>query len=338
MELMRIVAMILVMVVHAGFVSIGIPSTNDVDSHLIISFFRFLLQSFSIVCVNLFILLSGWFGIRPKKIRFLELLFQVSFFLLIGLIISVLLSFTGYVPKLSIKKIITGLTLFYPGSYWFVQSYVLLYVLTPILNEFINHSTIKTQKRTLISFFLFQFVCGWLTSGVEWFSMGYSTISFIGLYLLASYIHMSVKIIQNKWLNMSAKHYLLIYIILSILNSLVATIFVDKSFIIERLFFYNSPFVILSSLSLFLFFSKLSLKKKFINWIAVSCFSIYLLHCNPFIFKFVYTKFIHDYFLNHAFLQWCCTVLLFIFFTFLVSIMIDKIRIRLWTLLIRKSN
>ena len=79
-ELLRITAMVLVMVLHADFLSLGSPSAAEVVSAPVQSFFRIFTESLSIVCVNVFILISGWFGIRPRLRRFSEFLFQVWFF------------------------------------------------------------------------------------------------------------------------------------------------------------------------------------------------------------------------------------------------------------------
>ena len=55
-ELLRIIAMILVMVVHASFKSIGAPTLEDINSDSIGTFLRFLSESLSIICVNVFVL------------------------------------------------------------------------------------------------------------------------------------------------------------------------------------------------------------------------------------------------------------------------------------------
>ncbi len=78
-ELLRIIAMLLVMITHATFLSLGIPTHEDSISTPYNSFGIFLSQSFSTVCVNIFILLSGWFGIKANLKRFSEFIFQLFF-------------------------------------------------------------------------------------------------------------------------------------------------------------------------------------------------------------------------------------------------------------------
>ena len=81
-ELLRILAMFLVLVHHANILSIGIPSWAECVSAPGNTFFRFFIQSLAIVAVDVFVLISGWFGIKPSLKKLLALLFQVFFFTL----------------------------------------------------------------------------------------------------------------------------------------------------------------------------------------------------------------------------------------------------------------
>ena len=63
-ELLRIVSMILVMVVHADYVSFGPPTQTDISNSFLYSFSRSGIEAISAICVNVFVLISGWFGIR----------------------------------------------------------------------------------------------------------------------------------------------------------------------------------------------------------------------------------------------------------------------------------
>ena len=80
LELLRIIAMLLVLLVHANFLSLGAPSAGEIFYSPVSSFFRFFVEALAIICVNVFILITGWFGIRPKVSRFCALIFQVFFY------------------------------------------------------------------------------------------------------------------------------------------------------------------------------------------------------------------------------------------------------------------
>ena len=74
-ELLRIVAMLLVMMVHANFFTLGPPSQTDINTSFVSSFMRFFCESLCIICVNVYILISGWFGINAKAKRIIEFIF-----------------------------------------------------------------------------------------------------------------------------------------------------------------------------------------------------------------------------------------------------------------------
>ena len=88
MELLRIIAMLLVMIVHANFRALPVPTYEEANNEILSSILSFFTESFSIICVNLFILLSGWYGIKLKIERLVEFIFQVGFFSIVGFIIN----------------------------------------------------------------------------------------------------------------------------------------------------------------------------------------------------------------------------------------------------------
>ena len=68
MELLRIVFMLLVMVCHADYMSLGGPSQSDILCNAGGTFTKIFIFAFSMVCVNGFILISGWYGIHASTI------------------------------------------------------------------------------------------------------------------------------------------------------------------------------------------------------------------------------------------------------------------------------
>ena len=69
MELLRIIAMLLVMVVHADFRALCIPVFEEVQTNPFSSSFRFLTESFSIITDFVYVLLSGFYVINYKLVR-----------------------------------------------------------------------------------------------------------------------------------------------------------------------------------------------------------------------------------------------------------------------------
>ena len=180
-ELLRIIAMFLVLVVHADYFSLGRPSFEEYTSYPLSSVTRILIESISIVCLNVFVLISCWFGIHFKWRSLLNFLFQVFFF---GVLIYAFCILFLKAP-FNLKGI---LACFQITSWnWFVKSYLLLYLISPVLNAFCEKASQKQFLTVLSGFFIFQTIYGF-SGSAKFIEQGYSTMSFIGLYLLAQFV------------------------------------------------------------------------------------------------------------------------------------------------------
>ena len=156
-ELLRIIAMFLVLILHSGFSTVKSPTTPEVHEQFLQPFTRFLFESLSIACVDIFVLISGWFGIRPTKKRLLNFLFQ-SFYFIIG--VYLVMVALGLSP-ISIKGIASCFLFLQDYDYWFVRTYLLLFIMSSILNAFIESADKKIFRYVLIGFFLFQTIYAW---------------------------------------------------------------------------------------------------------------------------------------------------------------------------------
>lgn len=326
MELLRIIAMLLVLVVHSSWLSLGAPTYEEAHSQVALTLYRCWLPSISICCVNTFVMISGYFGINFSFRKLLSLLFQVAFYIL--LIDIVILLFTDNYDIIEIIK----LSLLHAQQYWFVKAYIMLMLLAPGLNMFVKNSSRKQILVFLTLFYTLQTCYGWIFIGCGWFSMGYSPISFVGLYVLARYLRLYPLSIQNKYL------YLLIFLITSVLLCFAAyiMIYTDHSFYILNLFFYTSPAAIMEAACLMLFFQRIKIQSRLINWIASSALSVYLLHANELVLRDYYGKLIKSIFDNNSFITYFVLTSLFIIVVFIISIFLDKFRIAIWNKLHRQ--
>lgn len=330
-ELLRIIAMLLVLIVHADFASIGCPNIDAIATSPLSSFFRFLAQSFSIVCVNLFVLISGYFGINPKRRSISSLIFQIIFLRVITAFIIMWIE-GSQISRSTFLNLI-------PGYHdWFVMSYLLLVFFCPLINSFIKNSSQKQLLSYIIIFYTIQTFLGWILP--IWgtiFSNGYSFTSMIGLYLLGRYLNIQKGVFQQY----STKFYIWGYLLTSLLMAII--VFFAISITNNALFFdyiktlfgsYISPFVIFSSVCLFLAILKLNFKSRVVNWFSASVFSVYLIHCNPFTFSY-YKQFCSFLFEQYNTIQYLILITLFIISVFIVAIILDKIRIIGWKYVVK---
>ncbi len=323
MELFRIVSMLLVMVVHACFLSLGVPSHDDAVANPMSVFWRFESHSLSVVCVNVFVLLSGYFGIRFKLRGLLSLLFQAIFFAIV-VVLSLLAS--GYNTS-SPFQLLQNIFMLNGPDYWFVKAYIGLYLLAPALNLFIETQSRKTILTFLVVFYIFQTIYGWLSLyGAEWMGGGYSAFSFVGLYMLARYVK-----INNSLASVRRGYFLLTYFGISVLQALVALLVTYKGIeVAGRLFTYTNPLVIIQSMALLLYFSRLSFKSQTVNWVASSVFAVYLLGCNELVLRPIYGKVIGGFYEKYDLFGFLGCTSLVILAVFVVAIPLDRIRLFTW--------
>lgn len=79
-ELLRIISMLLVLMVHADFTSIGTPSRDLMLVSPGQFTFRVLVEFLSVLCVDIFVVISGWFSIRLSVRGLCNYLWQCLYF------------------------------------------------------------------------------------------------------------------------------------------------------------------------------------------------------------------------------------------------------------------
>lgn len=258
------IAMYLVLLVHANFMSIGAPSAEEINEDLMPSITRIFLQTVSLYGVNIFILISGWFSIKASAKGLCSLLFQVYYF---GTIILAVLTVLG-IERFTVGRLYQIILLHRSG--WFVVSYVILYLLSPVLNKFCESATEKEFRAVLISYFMMLFIYGYIDWSQE-IGRGYSALSLIGIYLLGRYARKYIKFNHGAWL----------FVVCTLLNTALTTAVLrfDLPLICNS---YDNPFVVFGALGLIICFSKLRMStSNIINYIARSTFAVYLLHIYP---------------------------------------------------------
>lgn len=332
-ELLRILSMLMVMLIHACFMSVGLPSPFQTINAPVETFAIFCQESLSVVCVNTFILISGWFGIYWKRKKLLSLLFQVFFF---SALILVVLTIYAPAKYLSTDKIGTVLMI-HASDYWFVKSYVILYVFSPVLNCFLESLSRRKIECFLLLFYLMQSIYGWVSiNGAAEFQGGYSALSFFGLYALARYIriygipYMGWSINRFSW-----KQYLFGYFVVAFFLAVLGFVVTRLGLLVAgRIFTYTNPLVVLESLCLLLAFSvRKPFYNKRINWLAGSCLAVYLFHGNELILRPYYAGILHGVYVESGFFRYSVFMIVFIVIFFVISICLDRIRLKCWRII-----
>lgn len=317
-ELLRIIAMFLVLIDHSGYMSIHPPTNEEVFSDPLLSLARYGSQSFSSICVNVFVLISGWFGIKARWPRIMEFLFQCYFICFVSYFVLLAIGLTA---PMSIGSWVNFMVL---GDLWFVMAYLLLYLMAPMMNMFIESLTQRQFLYFLLSFLTIQFLHGFVIQ-VGWFDKGMSPLTMMSLYMIGRYMRLCPNrfTTRSRWMDM------LIYFVVSTLGAVLTFFSVRHGAEGYRFFSYASPTIIIASVYFFLFFTKISYRSRFVNWIAASAFAVYVLNCEGH-FWFFYLSTNHTWWVSSIPLAYMMKAFIFDVAVFVVAIILDKIRIVVW--------
>lgn len=317
-ELLRILAILAVLYGHGVGLVLGLPSFTEIGEQPGTSFCQIFFSTTFSCGVNVFILISGWFGIHTTRQGLIKLIFQIIFLLWTIYLLFILTGKT----ELNIEgiKISIGLT----EGYWFIMGYLGLYIFSSILNTFVEHASQKQFQTFLISFYVFQCFYSWLANYVNYFA-GYSIVLFCGLYLTARYFRCYPIISLN---DNAGKLSICIILLVSTIVMISLKFWGHASHMLR----YDSPLMILQSLCILLFFNKMSFQNKIINWLAASCFAVYIIHFNPFVFSYFINvaKNIDSTFSD---ISYILMIVIFLVSVFLICVLIDQLRIITWNLL-----
>lgn len=319
-ELLRIVAMFMVMMLHVNNTALGLPTTEDAQTALLPTFTRIFFEVLSIGSVNAFVLISGWFGINVSWKSLTTFVFQCIF---ITWGILLVMGCAGLAP-LTLHNL--DVTLFVRS--WYIQAYLGLYLLAPALNLLIEKSK-QRHLQIIVGLLLMEFVYDFLSPGDPLFKAGYSTMHFVMLYMLARYVKLyGVFWYVQKW---SFSLFLLTVIGVSVVQ------FVGIQRGITSVFWtgvYSSPAIIFAALCLLLSFSKLNFQNSFVNKIAVASFAVYLLHTNPLILSDYFMKGAVEIYCNSLGWVYLICICLYMIAWYALATVVDFVRQFVW----RKLN
>lgn len=337
-ELLRIVSMFFIVVFH---LFLYVLNNYEVDYPIIKSFY-----TLSHIGVIMFVLISGYFGIKPTVRGFVSLYLSMVFYNLI--------LFAGWVEignnHFGVNELVK---VFMPFSHsapwlWFMKIYIFLYLLSPLLNKAREFSYIKQRSTHIIAlagggnililstlgFLLFYF--GWLNRNGDLYD-GKNIIEFAFLYLLGAFYRDRVIVTNENRLHLR-KVFLISYLCLSTLVGVILYFANGSLLAILREFLhpYSSPIQIAMASLLFLYFTTFKFKSRVINFYAGSMLAVYLIHENRF-FEFIpWYQNVRALFENNNIIIFVLVTLLAISVLMTLSVLLDRLRIKLVSPLLKQ--
>jgi len=265
-ELLRIISMMMIMVLHFLGHSKNVWEGGLSADMLIWN----MNESLCISATAIFVLISGYFGIRFTFRKLLSLYLQCFIWGLVGYLLYALCANT---PPVKLSTLFGRVFAFTHNKWWFVNTYLELIFLAPLLNAAIEYFNKKQHF-----YFIMLFACVTLYMGYcretgedTW---GTSLSHFLWLYMIARYI--------NKYIDLSLIRRYRWWWLCGFINMSVITFglaILEAKYAVPcclRPYPYCSPWTTIAAICALLFALSFTFKNKVVNWFASSSLSCYL--------------------------------------------------------------
>ncbi len=301
-ELLRIISMFMIILHHFvlhGLINNPVFPDVFVQGNSINRFFTYLYFPGGEVGVALFFMITGYFCINSKKIRVKKVVLEVIFYSWLSFVLFFILKYVGvdfshfFSPEQE-KKFIYD-SLIFPirsGFFWFATSYILLRIILPVYNSFLEK---LNKKGFLIMLAILLFAL--LQSQFFIVVLGYTKALFY--YSLGGYIRLFFVEKKNNgggqfrlWAQFTLA-WLLYVFIRFYCNNLEGTGFVKIIFVLFKVLAPSCFLVPVCAVSIFLFFERINMRKnEIVNLISATTFGIYLFHDSNFMRSLLWTEII----------------------------------------------
>lgn len=314
-EVMRIIAMLFIITYHLLVMAYKETPTETLYKTAWIPLH---------IGVILFVLISGYFGIKCSLKGFLKLVGTIALYYLPITI------FTNY-EEGGLKSL-----LFISHSpYWFIRTYLCLYLISPMLNLYLKKTTTKERILLILSLSFISIYLGTSHGDMSLFD-GKNLINFSLIYVIGN----TIKTYKERIMLISAKYFICSYIFINLFVTIIYHISHDSivsKFIWLISFPYCSPLLIINAILFFIILFRLNFQSNAINFIASSMFAVYLIHCQPYINNLINDKLCNEIIGNNIYINFI-RILLFAIVIMAVCTLIDKIISKGCSFLLRTIN
>lgn len=236
-------------------------------------------RPFCMVAVNVFVLISGYFGIKLNTKKLWKLNWMVTFYCVVFLLMGYAMGFHGFEARKDWMQLVPVVT----KQYWFITVYFALCLVSPFLNKMVEVLEKEMYKKLLLTCFAlfvvlptFAVILNFKTITLD---SGYGLINFMFLYLLGRYLRLHFTPTWSKY-----KYLLAYFCSMSIMAAFQILYSKLLGFDFDALISYDTLFTFTGAVCLFLYFQQLRFTSKLINALAAPCLAVYVIHINPIIF------------------------------------------------------
>lgn len=251
LELLRIIALLLIICMHGA---------SSYENNRLSAWLCIVIETVGNVGVPVFILISGYFGIRLKPKRLLKLEFMLLFYCWLGLGLHYL---WGDFPSetFGMKQALSYIFPIIGRNSWYFTCYFALAFLSPFLNEFVEQLGKEKMRRLLLTMLV-------IFSGITTFFFfditqdgGKGIVNMTLLYLIGRYI----RLYQDGKTYRRSKLIGVYTAIVAVTVLLNGALFVAGGEVRNSFARDNTLFTIAASVCLFLLFKEIHFTSPFIN-------------------------------------------------------------------------
>lgn len=310
LELLRLVALLLIFWMHGA----SSYRNNELSAWLCI-----VIETIGNIGVPVFVLISGYFGIRLKPKKMIQLDLMLIFYCWIGLALRFL---WGEAQSYGGEQILSYVFPVIGRNSWYFTCYFALAFLSPFLNEFVERLSRENFRKLLLTMLI-------IFSGITtvcFFDItqdgGKGIVNMTLLYLIGRYIRL-----QEEQKQYSRSKLFGAYVVISIVCiALNGALYVVTGTMQNRFARDNTLFTIAASVCIFLIFKDIHFENRWINAAASHVPAVFTMEWT---LRGILTAYVFDYLAWnesnwHEFLLLGVSVLLIA-----VGILIDWLRLKL---------
>lgn len=220
--------------------------------------------------VILYVLISGYFGIKCSPKGLIKLIGTIAIYYLP---ITLLTDFKDEGLK--------SLLFISHSPYWFIRTYLCLYLFSPILNHYLKDISTRNRISLILSLSFISIYIGTTQGDISLFD-GKNLVNFSLIYVIGN----TIKTYREQILQIPIKHLVCSYITINLLTTSIYYTLHDSivsKFVWLISFPYCSPILIINAVLFFVIIFRLNIQSSVINNIASSMFAAYLIHSQPYI-------------------------------------------------------
>ena len=285
-ELLRIIAMLLIIIFHVTYTLNAVPFFNNLhfyDGYYVAKpttdmreFIMIIFANFGTFGNYIFIIITSYFMVNTKKHSEQKIVTLV----VNTIVISIICLIVFLLCKVNIKGEHILMSIF-PITFknnWFITTYLIFMLSIPYLNIIIEKLNQRQLLRLAIGVFIINFIMAYFNYSFDITNV----ITFISIFFIMSYFK---KYMENFWNDRKHSLVILIFgiVILTLFQFLMNYVgLVNKSLGYETLhsIIVNNPVIFITMVAVFYLFKQMTFKSKFINMLSSLSLYVYLIHEN----------------------------------------------------------